>query len=133
MYDTLERTKQGFEAQFGANHLGHFLLASLLLPALRRGASPSSPARVVAVSSVAITFGGGIRWDDSDFTKNPAEYSKYPGYIQSKLANVLFAKELTKRFQGEHIIAFSLHPGAIWDTNIGASVPKADLIQMGAF
>lgn len=78
-----------------------------------------------------MTFGGGIRWDDTDYTKNPEEYSKYPAYIQSKLANVLYAKEFTRRFKGENMIAYSLHPGAIWTTNMGAAVPKEDLIAMG--
>lgn len=130
-YSTLERTKQGFEAQFGANHLGHFLFTSLVFPAIRAGSSPSIPARVVVVSSLAVAFGGGIRWDDSNFENNPTEYSKYPGYIQSKVANVLFARQVTNRYKGENVIGFSLHPGAIWTTNMGSAVPKEELIAMG--
>lgn len=130
-YSTIERTKQGLEAQFGTNHLGHFLFTLLIFPAIRAAATPSSPSRVVAVSSLAVTFGGEIRWDDSDYKKTPTDYSKYGAYIQSKLANALFAREITNRYQSENVVGFSLHPGSIRTTNIVSAVPKEELIAMG--
>jgi NAD(P)-dependent dehydrogenase (short-subunit alcohol dehydrogenase family) len=111
MYEKLTRTEQGFEAQFGANYLGHFLFTSLIFPALRSAATPEYPARVVNVSSIAVTFGAKIRWDDVSFELRPGEYGKYPGYLQSKLAIVLFSRELVKRYKSENIIGFSVHPG----------------------
>lgn len=113
MFENLTRTKEGFEAQFGADHLGHFLFTSLIFPALRSAATPESPARVVNISSLAVTFGAKIRWDDVSFELRPEEYSKYAGYTQAKLANVLFSRELAKRYKSENIISFSLHPGGM--------------------
>lgn len=130
-YKTIERTKQGFEAQFGANHLGHFLFTSLIFPAIRTAATPSFPSRVVVVSSNIVVFDGAIRWDDTDYKKSPADYSKYRAYADSKLANVLFAREITRRYQSENVVGFSLHPGAIWTTNMGSAAPKEELIALG--
>ena len=153
MFEKLTRTEQGFEAQFGANYLGHFLFTSLIFGALRSAATPEIPARVVNVSSVAVTFGSEIRWDDVSFELRPEEYGKYPGYMQSKLAIVLFSRELAKRYKSENIISFSLHPGgmsrldsdvmetvsfltrsllaAIFDTTMGGTVSVEDGIAMG--
>ena len=153
MFQTLTRTEQGFEAQFGADHLGHFLFTSLIFPALRSAASPEFPARVVNISSLAVTFGNDMRLDDVSFELRPEEYGKYPGYIQAKSANVLFTRELAKRYKSENIISFSLHPGgmcdgighgrlerkaklwlfpeAIFETNMGETMPVEDAITMG--
>lgn len=113
-YSALQRTVEGFEAQFGANHLGHFLFTSLIFPAILKAAraSKDEPARVVIVSSAAANFPGAvIRWDDPNFELRPQEYGKYEAYAESKLGNVLFAKELAKKYKAENVIAFSLHPG----------------------
>lgn len=103
------KTKDGFEMQIGVNHLGHFLLTDLLLGALKKGA----PSRVVNVSSCfhdkAQGREGKIVVDDLHF-----EHRKYDGweaYAQSKLANVLHAKELAKRVEGSGVTAVSVHPG----------------------
>lgn len=130
-YSTLHRTEQGFEAQFGSNHLGHFLFISLIFSAIKAGASPAVPARVVNVSSLAVTFPGLIRWDDTSFELRPDEYSKYPAYTQSKIANVLFAREISNRYAKEGVLGFSLHPGAIYTTNMGAAVPLEELVAIG--
>ena len=102
-----EKTKDGFEMQFGTNHLGHFLLTMLLLDLLKK----SAPSRIVNVSSSAHTLGSGkIHFDDINFEK---DYSPYEAYFHSKLANVLFTRELSKRLEGSHVTANSLHPGAV--------------------
>ncbi|KPI93513.1 Retinol dehydrogenase 13 [Papilio xuthus] len=102
-------TEDGFETQFGTNHLGHFLLTMLLLPRIRN----SVPARIVTVSSKAHTRYG-INFDDLNYKKRP--YSAMEAYSQSKLANVLFSRELAAKFK-EHNIegvnTYSLHPGVI--------------------
>jgi NAD(P)-dependent dehydrogenase (short-subunit alcohol dehydrogenase family) len=95
----------GFEMQFAVNHLGHFALTGLLLAPLLRAAA----ARVVTVSSSAHRIGR-IRFDDLDGAQH---YQKWVAYGQSKLANLLFAYELQRRFsaQGTHAISVACHPG----------------------
>ncbi|KAK5644494.1 hypothetical protein RI129_005794 [Pyrocoelia pectoralis] len=105
------RTEDGFELQFGTNHLGHFLFTLLLLPKIIK----SSPARIVNVSSVAHSLiSGPIHFDDLNWKSR--EYSPSQAYCQSKLANVLFTKELAKRLKDnniEGVTTYSLHPGII--------------------
>jgi NAD(P)-dependent dehydrogenase (short-subunit alcohol dehydrogenase family) len=98
-------TKQGFESQFGVNHLGHFALTGLLLPLLRRG----SGARVVTVSSEAYR-NGVIDFDDLNGERS---YRPAVAYQQSKLANVLFGLELDRRLRANRIPVASTvaHPG----------------------
>ncbi len=98
-------TKDGFEMHIGVNHMGHFLLTNLLLDTLKA----SAPSRIVVVSSIGHTWGK-IRKNDLNSEKN---YNKYKAYFQSKLANVLFARELSKRLEGSGVTANSLHPGVV--------------------
>uniref|UniRef100_A0A3B1JJT4 Si:dkey-23o4.6 n=1 Tax=Astyanax mexicanus TaxID=7994 RepID=A0A3B1JJT4_ASTMX len=104
-------TEDGYEMQLAVNHLGHFLLTNLLLKMLKN----SAPSRVVTVSSIA-HGGGNIDFDDLFFDKRP--YSSLVSYKQSKLANVLFSKELARRLRGTGVSSYSLHPGIIY-TEIG--------------
>ncbi|KAI1886012.1 hypothetical protein AGOR_G00209660 [Albula goreensis] len=99
-------TEDGYETQLAVNHLGHFLLTNLLLPKLKL----SSPSRVVNVSSIAHR-GGKIHFDDLCFDKMP--YNSLVSYRQSKLANVLFSRELAHRLRGTGVTSYSLHPGVI--------------------
>jgi NAD(P)-dependent dehydrogenase (short-subunit alcohol dehydrogenase family) len=105
------RTEDGFETQFGVNHVGHFLLTELLLDILKA----SAPSRIVCVSSVAHVGTkkqvGEIDLDDINFEKRP--YERVLAYTQSKLANVLHASELSRRLEGTGVSAFSVHPGWI--------------------
>ncbi|MFX1252918.1 MAG: oxidoreductase [Promethearchaeota archaeon] len=100
------KTVDGFELQFGTNHLGHFALTGLLLDLLVR----TTQARVVTVSSWGHNFGE-IDFDDL----NPEErnYDRGKAYAQSKLANILFTYELQRRFEGAGVdtIAVTVHPG----------------------
>ena len=99
-------TKQGFELQFGTNHLGHFLLTQGLLPALRAGGG----ARVVALTSSAHRRSD-VDLADPNFLYRP--YDKWASYGQSKTANALFAVELTKRYAQDGIHANAVMPGGI--------------------
>jgi NAD(P)-dependent dehydrogenase (short-subunit alcohol dehydrogenase family) len=100
-------TKQGFETTFGVNHLGHFLLTDLL----RERLVASAPARVVVVASDAHKFARhGLDWDDLPRTR---KYRSFGAYAQSKLANILFANELSLRLDGTDVTANSLHPGFV--------------------
>ncbi len=99
------KTAQGFETQFGVNHLGHFALTGLLLDRLTQ--TPGT--RVVAVSSVAHYFGT-INFDDLNAERT---YNRNRAYGQSKLANLLFTYELQRRLQaaGLTTLAVAVHPG----------------------
>jgi NAD(P)-dependent dehydrogenase (short-subunit alcohol dehydrogenase family) len=115
----------GYEAQFATNHLGHFLLTTLLSPALVAGA----PSRVVSVSSAAHRRSG-IRFDDINFDHSP--YDKWLAYGQSKTANILFAIEYDRRMADKGVRAFSVHPGGIM-TNLQKSLDPAEMKAMGWF
>lgn len=99
------KTVDGFEMHIGVNHLGHFLLTYLLIGLLKR----SAPARVVVVSSLAHNFGW-IRFHD---LHSQGSYNSGLAYCQSKLANVLFARELARRLQGTNVTVNSVHPGTV--------------------
>ena len=100
------RTTDGFETQFGVNHLGHFALTGLVLPLLL--ATPGS--RVVNHSSMGHRPGK-IHIDDLMYERH--RYSRWPAYFQSKLANLLFSLELQRRLSraGASTIALTAHPG----------------------
>ena len=105
-------TADGFETQFGVNHLGHFALTALLQGALLRAAEGGRHSRVINVSSAASNLGQ--RFDFAAVT-DPARYSQWPAYFQSKLANVCFTKELDRRYKaaGAPVTAVTLHPGVV--------------------
>ncbi|XP_033336178.2 retinol dehydrogenase 13 [Megalopta genalis] len=98
-------TKEGIEMQLGVNHMGHFLLTNLLLGVLKN----TAPARIVNVSSAAHA-GGKIKLEDL----NSAEkYDPAKAYSQSKLANVLFTRELANRLKGTGVTVNAVHPGIV--------------------
>jgi NAD(P)-dependent dehydrogenase (short-subunit alcohol dehydrogenase family) len=103
------KTADGFETQIGVNHLGHFLLTELLLDLLKR----SAPSRVVVLSSCfhdkAMGREGDIDLDDLHFERR--RYDGWEAYAQSKLANLLHARELARRLEGTGVTAVSAHPG----------------------
>lgn len=105
MFPPFTETKDGFEVQFGANHLGHFALTGLLLDTLL----VTSGARVVNVSSMAHRMGK-IDFDNLNAEKG---YNPSAAYAQSKLANLLFSLELNRQFEahGLDLMAVSAHPG----------------------
>lgn len=96
------RTVDGFELQFGTNHLGHFALTNLLLPQIRQ--------RVITVASLAHLIGS---IDFADLNWEHKRYRAYPAYGQSKLANLLFTTELQRRLDlvSSPVIATAAHPG----------------------
>ncbi|XP_055531095.1 retinol dehydrogenase 13-like [Wyeomyia smithii] len=102
-------TKEGIELQLGVNHMGHFLLTNLLLDMLKL----SAPSRIVVVSSLAHTRGK-INVQDLNSEKS---YDPATAYEQSKLANILFTRELAKRLQGTGVTVNAVHPGVV-DTEL---------------
>jgi NAD(P)-dependent dehydrogenase (short-subunit alcohol dehydrogenase family) len=113
-----DTTKDGFELQFGTNHLGHFALTNLLLDRIL--ATPDS--RIVTVSSVGHRFArNGIRFDDLQWDR---DYSRVGAYGQAKLANLMFTYELQRRLQGTNTIAVASHPGGS-NTELARNLPFA--------
>lgn len=118
----LSRTRDGFEMQFGTNHLGHFLLSELLVPAL----TAAGGARVVSVSSTGHVYAD-IDFDDPNYERRA--YRPFDAYGQSKTANALFAVAFDRRYQGRGIRAFAVMPGVI-KSNLGRHMTpemRADL------
>jgi NAD(P)-dependent dehydrogenase (short-subunit alcohol dehydrogenase family) len=117
------QTAQGFEYTFGVNHLAHFYLTNLLSERLRT----SAPARVVSVTSMGHHFArGGMHFDD---LQSETRYQGMEAYCRSKLANILFIRQLAQRLDGSGVTANAAHPGWVrsrfgmdGDTKAGASV-----------
>ncbi|WP_411343429.1 SDR family oxidoreductase [Paenibacillus sp. WLX1005] len=107
---TRKETADGFEMSIGVNHLGHFLLTSLLLDALQQ----AKAARIIVVSSNAYKIGK-IHWDDPYLQDG---YNVVSAYSQSKLANLYFTSVLAERLKDTSVTVNSLHPGAV-ATSIG--------------
>ncbi|XP_022107531.1 retinol dehydrogenase 13-like isoform X2 [Acanthaster planci] len=101
------KTEDGFEMQFGVNHLGHFLLTNLLLDLIKS----STPARIINVSSLSHAYGK-IDWHDIHMNKG---YDRRKAYRQSKLANVLFTRELSRRLKINEfeVTVNAVHPGVV--------------------
>ncbi|GGU71881.1 oxidoreductase [Lentzea flava] len=118
------KTVDGFERQFGTNHLGHAALTWLLLPALRQRPG----ARVVTVSSLMHQYGR-MNFDDPNWERR--SYSSSGAYSQSKLANILFARELERR--ASDVTSIAAHPGmtATELTNNMADAHKSSIMRIG--
>jgi len=115
-------TADGFERQFGTNHLGHFLLTVLMAPALVAAAG----ARVVVLSSRGHQVSP-VVFDDVGFERRP--YDKWDAYGQSKTANALFAVELDRRLRDREVRSFSVHPGVIL-TDLARHIDVDDLREV---
>ncbi|MHA2296990.1 MAG: SDR family oxidoreductase [Candidatus Hodarchaeales archaeon] len=103
-------TVNGHESTFATNHLGHFLLTTLLVDVMKT----SAPARIINVSALLYHFGK-INFDDINMEK---KYNGFRAYCNSKLANILFTYHLAKKLEGEGMTVNTLHPGVIL-TNLG--------------
>jgi NAD(P)-dependent dehydrogenase (short-subunit alcohol dehydrogenase family) len=124
MYTPKSTTKDGFELQFGTNHLGHFALTGLLLDRLL----PVAGSRVVTVSSVGHRIRAAIHFDDLQWERG---YSRVGAYGQSKLANLLFTYELQRRLASRGTtIAAAAHPG-VSDTELMRNMPRPLVMAVG--
>jgi NAD(P)-dependent dehydrogenase (short-subunit alcohol dehydrogenase family) len=102
-----QETAQGLEQTFGVNHLGHFLLTGLLLPRI----TASAPSRIINLTSVGHhSAWRGMRFDDLQSEKG---YAAMDAYGRSKLANILFTRELAARVKGTGVTVNAVHPGPV--------------------
>lgn len=117
------KTKDGFEMQMGTNHFGHFYLTKLLLPRLQSS-------RIVNVSSLAHTIWN-VPCDAAHYTEmcNPNKYTPFKAYSLSKSANILFTRELQRRYGTSHNIrAYVLHPGGV-NTQLDRHMGMSNIIR----
>jgi len=131
MFTPHNTTADGFELQFGINHLGHFQLTTQLLPQLRAAAAASDDARVVTVTSEAHRHWG-IDLDDIGFDRRG--YDTFLAYGQAKSANILMTVELHRRYGGQGIggiTALAVHPGTC-ATNLGRYMDRATVKELFA-
>ncbi|MBN9418478.1 oxidoreductase [bacterium SCN 62-11] len=126
MWVGLQRDARGYESHFSTNHLGHFQLTRRLWPALLQ----ANGARVINVSSWGHRFSP-VVFEDWNFERRA--YDPMAAYGQSKTANNLFTLELDRRGQTEGIRSFSLHPGAIVDTDLKRHAPAELLHTTGVY
>lgn len=122
MAPPLGRTADGFETQFGTNHVGHFLLTNLLMPLIEKGDHP----RIVNLSSRGHHFDE-VHLDDPNYEHR--DYEKWTAYGQSKTANILFTVGLENRLGDKGIHAYAVHPGGI-QTNLGRHMSEEDVAWM---
>jgi len=112
MHVPLRLTKDGFEETIGVNHVGHFYLTNLLLDVVIK----SKPSTIVVVSSSA-NFGSDNNIIDIDEKKNPEIFNSILQYSRSKLLNVVFSNELSRRLSSKEVYVNSLNPGGVY-TNL---------------
>jgi len=118
-------TKEGYEIQFGTNHMGHALLTKLLLPTLQKTAAlPDSDVRIVNLSSSGHQMAPSGIITDADALEQKSTWTRYGN---SKLANVLFARELSRRYPA--ITSVSLHPGVIATELMGPAMKSSVLVR----
>lgn len=116
------KTEDGFEMQFGTNHLGHFLMTCLIVPKLSEGG------RIISLSSAGHQFSP-VVFDDIQFENR--DYDRWLSYGQAKTANALFAVGLNKRLAYRSIEAFAIHPGAI-QTDLARHLTEEDIAMYQA-
>eukprot|EP00980_Cylindrotheca_fusiformis_P002389 scaffold558_cov111-Cylindrotheca_fusiformis.AAC.7 len=112
-------TKQGFETQFGINHVAHFLLFKLLVPMLLKTAEDTGkPSRFVSISSAAaaqVVRAELAEIDFDDFNFETRKYDRTEAYSQSKLANYLHVMEASRKYDSNKLISVAVHPGSVFD------------------
>lgn len=125
MFTPFDRTSDGFEMQFGTNHLGHFELTRLLIPQLLAAGG----ARVVILSSDGHVMGD-VDLDDPNWERR--EYDKFVAYGASKTANILHMVELDRRLRDDGVRAYSVHPGVV-ATSLARHMRREDFAKLSQY
>lgn len=125
-------TSEGLEMQFGTNHVGHFLLTTSLLDLLKSSGTATAPARIINLSSIGQFYFSpamGMRLDDLNGEQS---YDAWERYGSSKLANILFTKQLHTMLSQEQapVVAVSVHPGVISETNLARHMDLASTLSI---
>jgi NAD(P)-dependent dehydrogenase (short-subunit alcohol dehydrogenase family) len=121
------KTNDGFEQQFGVNHLAHYTLTTLLLPALISSSTLSFNSRVIALTSNGHRYSA-INWDDINLTKG---YNPWIGYGQSKTANIWLVNYINRVYGPRGVYANSVHPGGAL-TGLQANLSSENLQEWGS-
>ncbi|WP_317932292.1 SDR family NAD(P)-dependent oxidoreductase [Halioxenophilus sp. WMMB6] len=126
--DSLQMTAEGFEQTFTSNYLSPFLFTQLLLPALAASAAERGEARVLATSSIGHHSCPGIDFDDLQRLQN---FTTGGAYTSAKLGNILFTRELAKRYGGQGITAHAMEPGVVLESNFVSHADATMQAYMG--
>lgn len=125
-------TQEGLEMQFGTNHVGHFLLTTLLLDVIKSSGNAVTPARIVNLSSVGQFYFAPVVGIQLDDLNGEQFYDPWERYGSSKLANIVFTKQLHTLLSQENapVVAVSVHPGVISETNLARHVDLASILRI---
>jgi len=118
----LTRTREGFERQFGVNHVAHFVLSSLLLPAMVKSSTRACNSRIIFLASSSHRISP-VLWDDPNFDVAPSAYDPFVAYGQSKTANIWTANYIDRVFGARGVHALAVHPGAVFSGLFGFTDP----------
>ena len=122
-------TKDGYEAQFGTNHVGHALFTKLLLPTLEKtAAEPNSDVRIINLSSEGHKFAPKAGFVPEACKTDMADYNTWTRYGQSKLANILFSRVLAEKYPA--ITSVAIHPGAVMTNLAGPFMESHPYLTM---
>ncbi|KAF2685648.1 WW domain-containing oxidoreductase [Lentithecium fluviatile CBS 122367] len=119
-------TEEGIEAQFGSNHIGHFLFTNLIIAKVLASPNP----RVINVSSDGHRLSP-VRFEDWNFQDGKV-YDQWKAYGQSKSANIIFSKALEQKLGAQGLRSYSLHPGVIFGTSLAPGVGETDYAALKA-
>ncbi|KAK0737827.1 short-chain dehydrogenase/reductase [Schizothecium vesticola] len=125
-------TAEGYELQFGTNHVGHFLLTKLLLPLLEKtaAAAPDADVRIVILSSIASRIRPAVGVDYATLKGTAPTLSTYSRYGQSKIANIWMGTELARRYP--RILTVSVHPGSVASNLLTPLSESVNVVSRGA-
>ncbi|KAF3915611.1 hypothetical protein ABW21_db0207998 [Orbilia brochopaga] len=128
MAQPYSKTVDGFESQFGINHLGHFVFTKRLMPKILAAARAGREPRIINISSSGHRMFG-INWDDVNFDDGKT-YDPWAAYGQSKTANVLFSLGLAEKYGGKGVYSYSVHPGLVVETNLGSHLDTKAVMEL---
>ena len=125
------KTQDGFEAQFGTNHLGHFVFTMSIVDKIIAAKTATYSPRIVVIGSMGYMWGP-VRFADPGFEEGKV-YDKWAAFGQSETANILFASGLAERLKSKGVLSFAVHPGMIMNTGLQQDMTQEELDAAGEF